>query len=257
MTRRPSQVIWYELMTTDVDAAARFYGEVMGWTVVDSGQADKDYRVWLMDAVGVGGLLPISPDGAAGGMKPIWLTYVDVADVDAAVVRSSAAGGGIYMPPTEIPGVGRMALITDPQGAAYYVMTPMGEAPTPPFAPERLGHGGWNELHTTDWEAALAYYADQLGWAEARRMDMGPLGTYLVFKSGDQDIGGMVNSLGFAKPTWLCYFNVEDIEAARDRVVAAGGTIAMQPHEVPTGQWMLHGRDPQGALFGLLTRPKG
>jgi len=249
-----SRFIWYELMTTDADAAGRFYEGVLGWKVVPSGQPGMDYRRITRDGVGVGGLMELPPGALESGMRPGFVGYVSVGDVDACVARISAAGGGVHMPGTDIPGVGRFAFVADPQGASFYVMTPIGEeGSATSFAPGRPGHGGWHELHTSDWKAAFDFYATHFGWAEVDAMDMGPLGTYLRFHTGSGDaIGGIMNEADAERPHWLYYLNVDDIDAAGARVGAGGGEIATPPHAVPTGDWILQGLDPQGARFALV-----
>lgn len=248
-----SQFIWYELITVDPDAAADFYGAVVGWRATDSGQAGMDYRILTMNDVGVGGLLPMPPDAAASGLQPGWVGYVSVADVDASVAGIIAAGGRPCMPATDIPGVGRMAMVTDPQGAAFYVMTPMGDGPATSFAPGKPGHGGWHELHTSDSEAAWAFYSAQFGWKVVDAMDMGPMGSYLRFNIGSgTPVGGMFNDAGTDRPHWLYYFNVDDIDAAHSRVRANGGQEVGEPHAVPTGDWIVQARDPQGTAFALV-----
>lgn len=252
MPNKPSHFIWYELMTADIDAAAKFYGAVVGWSVQSSGQPGVDYRQWSFGDETVGGLMKIPDEAAANGMRPIWLGYVDVRDVDDSVEKITQAGGTVYMPSTDIPGVGKIAMVTDPQGAAFYVMAPIGEGPSRSFAPGRPGHGGWHELHTGDWRAALDFYKTELGWKQSEAMDMGPMGTYLLFNAGGDAIGGMMNDPAFKRPMWLYYFNVDDIEAARARVQAAGGSVLNGPHEVPGGSWVIQAQDPQGAKFALV-----
>jgi predicted enzyme related to lactoylglutathione lyase len=248
-----SHFIWYELLTSDPDAAATFYATVLGWTGSDSGQAAMDYRIFRMHGVGVAGLMALPPGAATAGMRPGWLGYVSVADVDQSVAAFAAAGGAVHMPAMDVPGVGRMAMVADPQGATLYVMTPTGDGPSTSFAPGRPGHGGWHELHTTDWEAALAFYAAQFGWRRVRAMDMGPMGTYLLFNAGSGDqIGGMMNDPAASRPYWLYCFNVDDIDAASRRVTTGGGAVQMGPHQVPTGDWIIRAQDPQGAVFVLV-----
>lgn len=252
----PSTFIWYELLTSGPDAAARFYGAVLGWTTSDSGQKSMDYRYLSMDGVAVGGLMALPAGAAASGMRPGWLGYVSVADVDKSVASIVAAGGAEHMPAMDISGVGRIAMVADPQGAALYVMTPIGEGPATSFAPGKPGHGGWHELHTKDWEAALAFYGTQFGWRKVHAMDMGPMGTYLQFNFGSGDrVGGMMNDAKAPRPYWLYCFNVDDIDAAHKRVTANGGEALMDPHLVPTGDWIIQARDPQGAMF-VLVGPK-
>jgi predicted enzyme related to lactoylglutathione lyase len=247
---KPSGFIWYELLTNDVDAAARFYGDVVGWGSRDSGTPGMDYRMWSIDGEMIGGLMAIP--APAKGMPPMWAGYLNVEDVDASVARIKAAGGATMMPPTDIPGVGRIAMVADPQGASFYVMTPIGEGMSTSFAPGRRGHAQWNELHTTDWEAALAFYAREFGWSKSSIFDMGAMGSYLLLNNGGAPIGGMFNSPA-PKPMWLPYFNVEGVDAAKARVEAAGGKIDIGPVQVPDQTWIIQGRDPQGAIFALVS----
>jgi uncharacterized protein len=248
-----SQFIWYELLTSDADAAARYYGAVLGWTARDSGQVGMDYRILSAGGTGVAGLMTIPPPAAAAGMRPAWLGYVSVANVEQSVARIVAAGGALHMPAMEVPGVGRFAMVADPQGASLYVMTPVGAGASTSFAPGQPGHGGWHELHARDWKAALAFYGAEFGWDTVHAMDMGPLGTYLQFNYGSGAmVGGMYDDGAAPRPFWLFYFNVDDIDAASQRVVSNGGTALMDPHQVPTGDWIIQGRDPQGAMFALV-----
>jgi hypothetical protein len=252
MSDKTSHFIWYELMTTDPGAAGKFYGEVVGWSVGDSGQTDKTYQQWGIGGQTVGGLMAIPAEAGEHGMRPMWAGYLNVANVDESLVGIKAAGGAVHMPGTDIPGVGRFAMVSDPQGAIFYVMTPIGETPSPSFMPGRPGHGGWNELHTTDWSAALGFYSEQFGFAKSDEMDMGAMGTYLLFNTGGAPVGGMMNSRNFPRAMWLYYFNVDESSAAKRRVEAAGGTVMNGPHQVPTGNWIIEARDPQGAMFALV-----
>jgi predicted enzyme related to lactoylglutathione lyase len=252
-----STFIWYELLTSDPDAAAKFYGAVLGWVAKDSGQAGMDYRFLDMNGVSVGGLMALPADAAAAGMPPTWLGYVSVPDVDQSVARIVAAGGAVHMPPMDIAGIGRIAMIADPQGATLYVMAPLGTGAATSYAPRKPGHGGWHELHAKDWPAALAFYGQQFGWRKSATLDMGPMGTYLQFDFGSGDMaGGMMSDPQAVRPYWLYVFNVADIMVAAARIAANGGTVLMEPHQVPDGQWVVRARDPQGAVFALVG-PRG
>ena len=256
MATRPSSFIWYELMTRDVDAAIRFYSAVIGWTAQDSGTPGMDYRQWTIGGEMIGGLMAIPEEAAANGMRPTWLGYLDVADVDGCIAGLTAAGGSVHMPPTDIAGVGRMAMVADPQGAMFYVMAPNGVGPSRSFAPGETGHGGWHELATTDWEAALGFYSTQFGWAKSGAMDMGPMGTYLMFNTGGaavggEAVGGMMNRDG-QRPAWTYYFNVDDIDGAKLRLENEGGAVLHGPVEVPGGSWIIQANDPQGAVFAVV-----
>src|SRR5690625_4135614 len=121
--------IWFELLTSDPDAAQAFYGNVVGWTIEASGMPDMDYRILHAGNGQTGGLMKM-PAGMEPG--PTWLGYIGVDDVDESANAIANAGGAIHMPPTSLPGVGRMAMVTDPQGAAFYVMR--GDSPEPSTA---------------------------------------------------------------------------------------------------------------------------
>ena len=251
MSGQASGFIWYELAANDLAAAEAFYTRVVGWTVAPSGQPGMDYRIWSAAGRGVGGLM-----AGAEGMPRGWYGYVRVDDVDACVGRAVAAGGVACMPATDIPGVGRIAMVADPQGAQLYVMAPQGEAP-PAVAPGTPGHGAWHELHTSDPSAALGFYGAVLGWGPMGEMDMGPMGTYRMFGAGESMIGGMMQSAALGRPMWLFYIAVEDIDAAMARVSGAGGAILHGPQEVPGGGWILQGRDPMGVAFALVGPRQG
>jgi len=245
-----SRFIWYELITQDLDAAIGFYSDVVGWKVLASETPGMDYRRITADGEGVGGMMK-APDG---GMPPAWFGYVNVADVDAQVAAFETAGGKVLWPANDLPEVGRMAMVADPQGAAIYVMAPTGEGESKAFS-SGMGHCGWNEYHAKDWEKAFDFYAGRFGWVKDVAMDMGPAGTYQVFTSGGIQTGGMMNN-PLPQQAWLFYFNVGDIDAAVGRVAAGGGAILVPPMEVPGGMWAVTARDPQGAMFGLLgSRP--
>ena len=252
MTKTPGRFIWYELLTTDPKAAAKFYGDVIGWSVNAIGGPHGGYHQWAMAGEGVGGMMAIPAPTAADSMRPCWLGYINTPDVDECAAAIKAAGGSVHMEPFDIPGIGRSAMVGDPQGAMFYVMAPIGEGESKVFSPGVLGHGGWHELHAADGAKAYDFYEAQFGWSKSAEFDMGPMGVYQLFNAGAGDLGGVMTSPNFPRPAWLYYFNVEDINAAKARVEAAGGTVVEGPHQVPTGQWMFQATDPQGALFALL-----
>jgi predicted enzyme related to lactoylglutathione lyase len=117
----------------------------------------------------------------------------------------------------------------------------------------RCERRGWHELHTTDWQAALAFYGAQFGWRKVQTLDMGPMGSYLQFNYGSGEmVGGLMNDVAAARPYWLYCFNVDDIDAAHRRLIASGGAALSEVHQVPTGDWIVRARDPQGADFVLV-----
>jgi predicted enzyme related to lactoylglutathione lyase len=244
--------VWYDQMSHDMNASAAFYKAVLGWSLVANAMNDSPYTVLSTGETTVGGLMPIPEDSARLGVKPAWMGYIGVDDVDAYAAKVKAAGGAIHRPPTDIPNVGRFAVASDPTGAGFILFKGQGAAP-PAHDDSKLGHIGWRELHAGDREAAFAFYARLFGWTKGQPFDMGPMGIYQLFDIEGQSAGGiMTKTAQTPVPHWLFYFNVEAADAAVARVNANGGKVLNGPHQVPTGQWALQALDSQGAVFGLL-----
>lgn len=266
MSNPHGSFIWYELMTPDAAAAARFYGAVVGWQIAEEPVAPPgamDYRmIGRSDGGHAGGVLRLSPDMQAQGAQPLWVAYLSVPDVDLAVAALTADGAQLLMPKTTLP-VGDIAMLADPMGAVFYVMRPVPPASQPDavsdvFHPSQPQHVRWNELQTADVPRALAFYARHFGFAFNDRMPMGPvMGDYHFIDHGAQRVGGLMKTADPAQPGgWTFYFGVPSASAARRAIVDHGGTIRMDLHEVPGGDWVVVATDPQGAAFGIVG-PKG
>ena len=243
--------IWYELMTTDPDAAQAFYADVFGWSIAASTMPGTgDYRfVMAPDGGGVAGIATLS-DSAS--MTPGWLGYIGVGDVDATAEKVKQLGGGVLMEPQDIPGVGRFALLADPQGLPFYVMRGDSPEASKAFDFTALGHCSWHELATTDADAAVAFYGALFGWTNPESMSMGEMGDYRFVDHAGTRIGGMMTVGGGMPARWSYYFRVPSVGAAKERAIAAGGMVVMGPHEVPGGDHVILGVDPQGAGFALV-----
>ncbi len=249
MTGTHGKFIWYELLTSDPVAAAGFYAQVIGWTA--SAPAEHGgYGHFAADGEQVAGLMAL-PNGAP--MPAGWLGYICVDDVDATLAAITDTGGSVHMPANEIQGTGRISMVADPQGGVFYVMTPKGVGTSTSFSMELPGRCSWNELSTTDQSGALAFYQRLFGWTQGDAMDMGALGQYRFINRADGGIGAVTPCpLGGPPTVWTYYFRVPDIDAAVARVTAAGGSIADGPSEVPGGDHIIIGTDPQGASFALV-----
>ncbi len=243
--------VWYELMTTDTAAAEKFYNNVVGWNSAPFDGSPTPYTVFKRSGdVQVAGLMK-RPDGM--NMPPFWSMYVAVPKLEEAVARIKRLGGSELSGLIEVPTVGRMQMMKDPQGAAFYIIQPAPREERPETAPE-VGEGSWHELMTTDAEAAMKFYTEVFGWQPSDVMDMGPMGKYYMFNRPIGMIGGMMNKppeMAQVPPYWGIYFRVSDINAAVERVKANGGQILNGPMEVPGGDWIVNATDPQGAMFSL------
>ena len=241
---------WYELMTSDPTAAGKFYSGVVGWTTQEMPTDDggTPYTVFNLGGVGIAGMLTMT--GHTG-----WIGYIAVDDVDAHDEKIVEAGGKLWKPATDIPGVLRFAVMSDPQGAAFVVFTPDPAMPSPerPASPT-AGTIGWHELSTTDLDAGFDFYHTLFGWTKLTDMDMGAMGPYRIFDEGDHkemgDGGMMKKGDHMPVSAWTFYINVDSTGAAAERVKAGGGTVIHGPAQVPGG-WIIMGKDPQGAMFAL------
>jgi hypothetical protein len=252
----PSNFVWYELMTTDLDAATAFYKTVVDWDSESSDTPQMRYTIVKAGDKPVAGLMTIPDHAAKMGARPAWTGYIHVDNVDTATESVKKAGGAVHREPADIPAVGRFSVVADPQGATFVLFKPQGEGqpPAPPMTP---GHVGWHELYAAEWKSAFDFYAGQFGWTKTDAMDMGEMGTYQLFATGagGDAIGGMFNKpADVPAPFWLFYFNVGDIDAAAQRVTGNGGKVLMGPMEVPGGGWVSQATDPQGAMFALVGR---
>jgi uncharacterized protein len=253
--KEPSDFSWYELHTPDSTVAERFYRGVLGWGAQDAGMTDRRYTMVTADGMPIGGLLEKPAKSFTNGAKPTWVGYIGVNNVDEYAARVQEAGGIIHRAVEDIPGVGRFAVVADPQGAIFVLFQPADSTQQPPSQkPGTLGTVAWHDLAAINWPSAFAFYADLFGWSKATTVDMGPAGVYQLFAAGSEPIGGMMNRMDPAQsPGWLFYFNVEDIHAAVARTKEHGGTVVHGPSEVPGGQQIAHCLDPQGAIFGICT----
>ena len=250
--------VWYELMTSDAKAAEAFYRDVVGWGAQAAPMAvpGMEYTLLIAGTTRAAGLMSIPAEAAAMGARPGWLGYVGVEDVDAAAAQVRDLGGAVHKEPTDIPGVGRFAVVADPQGAAFAMFK--WQAPASdmaPPAPDAIGHAGWRELFAADLEPAFDFYAKMFGWTKADAIPMGDMGVYQLFAHDGVPIGGMMTKPAQApRPYWNYYFNVDSVAAAVERAKRGGAEIMVAPTQVPGGSWIMQGRDPQQALFALVSK---
>ena len=253
MSSIQGKFVWYDVMTSDTKAAEAFYRKAIGWDTNDSGMADRSYTILSMGPARVGGLMPIPDEVRAMGARPMWTGYIAVDNVDDWAQRVAAAGGAVRAPPEDIPGVGRFAVVVDPDGAVFILFRGAGDETPTPAAPGTPGHIGWHELHAADGERAFAFYSGLFGWTQAEAMDMGAMGVYRIFATGGAPVGGMMTKAAeMPMASWLYYFNVDAIDAAMARVKDAGGKVINGPMEVPGGSWIAQCIDPQGAMFAMV-----
>jgi uncharacterized protein len=247
-----SRFVWHDMMTTDLPRSLEFYTTLFGWErkPFDMGPAGT-YDMLYAGEIGIGGMVPLAGEEAQG-VPPHWIGYISVPDVDAACAKADAMGGKTRVPPTDIPNVGRFAVVEDSTGAVFspfHSTTP--EQPWPANAP--VGTFGWDELMTTDAEKAAEFYVGLTGWTIAK-MDMGEMGVYHMFKRGEENAGGMMQ-MGEDHPApgsyWMPYVVVESVDASAARATELGATLVVPPTDIQDWGRFTIAIDPVGAAFGL------
>lgn len=253
---------WYELTTSrgNLKPTESFYSRIFSWSFQDSGMEGFDYHLAQSDGDMVAGLMEMPEDNF--GKLPLWLTYFSVHDADAFVVDAMALGATLCREPDDVPGTGRFAVLTDPQGAAFGILQPdMSNMSEVDIAKAERGEGAfhstkpgccnWNELTSTDPDASFAFYSRLLGWTKGKAVDMDKMGTYQLFQHDGTDIGGMMGLGDAPTSNWLPYFGVHNVSGVIDAIKAAGGSIHQGPLKVPGGNYIAVARDPQGTWFAM------
>ena len=244
--------VWFELMTSDMKAAETFYTAVVGWTVKPGSNAGVPYDELIRPdgQQTVGGVMTLPQDAP---MPPCWSMYFGVPTLEEAAAHITGAGGRACSGIIDIPNVGRVQVMADPQGAMFNIFEPQPGAPEMPETMPTLGDVSWLELMTADAPAAMAFYRTMFGWREEPAFDMGAMGTYYMF--GRQwPLGGMMSKnaeMAELPNSWGLYFHVPDVDAATEVVKANGGQILNGPMDVPGGDRIVNCLDPQGAAFYL------
>jgi predicted enzyme related to lactoylglutathione lyase len=247
----PGTPCWVELGgTPDIEASARYYGELLGWEVPEQPNSAElgGYRRAQLNGKDVAGVSPKMQDD----QPCFWATYISVADADETLGKVRDAGGGVIVEPMDVVGLGKMAVFTDPTGAVCGIWEPGT------FAGAQLvnedGSFGWNELGTRDVPAAREFYGQVFGWT-VEEQEMPGMGTYNIWKDGEHTRAGMMDITGMAPDeapsSWLVYFTVPDADAAAETTKAAGGQLVNGPVDIPVGRLAVL-TDPQGAFFAVM-----
>jgi len=243
--------IWQELMTDDTAGAAEFYAKVVGWQVQAPTHPNGDYRVFATGRRPVGGVMSLPDYAREAGARAHWLPYIGADDVDGLVARIEPLGGKVLRAASDVPDVGRYAVLADPQGAAFGVYRPE-RSPAASAARSAPGEFAWQELATTDFEAAFHFYSGLFGWQSLQRMDMGPAGTYLIFGRDGVRQGGIYKlSAQMPAPYWLSYISVADVDAAAAQARELSARIINGPMDVPDGGRIAQLLDRSGVLFAI------
>jgi len=251
MGTTPSRFIRHDLMCTDVPAGVRFYSALFGWTTTEiKFMGSTIVRLLSGDRV-QGAIIPFDK---SLGFPSHWVPYIYVASVDDCCKRVGELAGQVCMGASQIP-PGTFALVNDPQKAMFSPFTPITGAPAEPPPPPGIGMFCWDELLTTDVDAAKQFYASLFGWG-SNEMEMGPAGSYTLFTHDASPVAGCMKIPDGApqQSRWVSYVVAEDADATAARTQELGGTVAVPPQDIPDVGRFAVLSDPTGGLFGILRR---
>ncbi len=247
---RVGEVVWRELICPDVSQARLFYGELFGWTFVETtstteptpgNQVPVAYTMIKTGDATIGGMLKL-PEPAP---PPHWMSYVSVADVDDTFAKVASAGGELIHGPVDVE-AGRFVIFKDPTGAPITAFrSKKGDAPV--SHPPPLHSFCWETLSSSDPDRAVAFYSAVFGW---KKMEV-PEGDALVLGTGKSMVCDVQKTQGVAPSRFVTHVLVADLEATRDRLLRLGGKVLMLEVPVPGFGKLAVVTDPFGVEFSL------
>ena len=238
----PGTFCWIELHTSDGVGAKKFYLDLFGWTPneIPMGEGPA-YVIGKIDGRDAAAMMEEKevPTG--------WLSYVCVDSVDDAAAKVQELGGKLAMPPFDVFDLGRMVVVSDPEGAHFALWQPKSHI----GVKVKNEHGSlcWNELQTRQRDKAKEFYTKLFGWTTKDSPE------YIEIHAGGQGIGGLMTmqpQVPAEVPAhWLPYFWVNDVDGAVQKASGSGGTTLVPPMDIfNVGRFAVI-RDPQGAVFAV------
>ena len=242
---------WADFGAGDPAKAAEFYGSLFGWDVQDMGPDAGGYKMCLLRGKAVAGLGPKEDPG-----PPRWTTYVTVDSADDAAAKVKANGGQVIAEPMDVFDAGRMAVVADPAGAVFSVWQANQH-----IGSQLVNEPGamcWNELVSTDVDAALQFYPAVFGWNYETHKGDGM--EYTEWRVGKRSVGGLMAKPAAMPPQvpshWAVYFAVHDCDATIKEVAELGGRQMTPAMDIPQGRFAFV-TDPEGGAFGVIALAGG
>jgi uncharacterized protein len=253
-THAPGSPCWFELSTSDQNAAKAFYSQLFGWTISDNPMGpDMVYTIFQLNGRDAAACCTLQPEQAAHGVPPNWAVYIAVENADATAAKVTSAGGAVIMAPFDVMDLGRMAVFSDPAGAAFCVWQPGLNKGTGVVG--EMSTIGWIELSTTDVPGAAKFYGDVFGWtvSNGKGSAAGPE-DYAHIENAGAMIGGIPPASmrdPNTPPNWMVYVEVPDAAATTDKAKALGANVVVGPMDIGENGTISVFSDPQGAYFAV------
>ncbi|HEX6653721.1 MAG TPA: VOC family protein [Thermoleophilaceae bacterium] len=265
----PGVPCWIDTSQPDPKAAVDFYGPLFGWEFEDVMPPDApgEYFIGRIRGLDVGAVGSI-PEGAP--QMAVWNTYIWVDSADDTAAKVKEAGGSVMMEPFDVMGAGRMAALTDPEGAVFLVWEAKDHKGSQIV--NEHGSNNFNNLNTRDLESAKAFYGSVFGW-KTLDLDRGAVmwalpgyGDHLEELSpglrkgmeemgaprGFEDVVAGINLISDDQPDtpahWGLTFAVDDADEIASKAEELGGKVVMPPFDAPWVRMAVIA-DPQGATF--------
>lgn len=248
---------WIELATPDAKKVKNYYCSIFGWEAQEilptEGQM-MGYTNFTLDGRKVAGMFEMPDEIKNQGMPSAWTNYVAVDDVVEVAGRVESLGGKFIFPATQASDSGWMSIVQDPEGAVFGLWQ-AGKH----FGAEWANDNGylcWNELNVRKISNVKKFYEELLGW----QLDTGPApdgeGEYTAILNNGRMNGGALEiqeSWGDVPPHWIIYISVPDCDASAAKSKELGGTVPVEPFDIPNVGRMAVLQDPNGAVFSIIT----
>jgi predicted enzyme related to lactoylglutathione lyase len=248
----PGRFVWRDLLTKDVAAARRFYGELFGWRFENTKRGDRPYVLARSGSMPIAGIVDISDMAEAGSQ---WLSFLSVADVDKSVALVQAERGKVLIEPRDLP-LARVAIVTDPQGAPIGLAKFRRGVPEPD--PSKLSQNEffWQEYLARDAAQALAFYKRLAGYESVLQESKLEVDYHVLRTTrGRAGLFQLPPKSVDVQPNWLPYLLVSDPAAAAGRVAALGGTVVLPAAPERRNGTLVVISDPSGAVVALQKYP--
>ncbi len=246
--RLVGKFVWHDLLTNDLKSTSLFYEGLFGWSFSDTASKEKQVKTISRNGVPIANAIYLDPQNRKASESQ-WLSYISVEDVDSALMVSKKNNGTIYKQPKDLPNRGRVAIVKDPEGALFAILTTSGG--DPPDQGFIQNHWMGSELWSTNPDASLTFYRLLVGY-EQRLVDVGAGTKYRFLIKNGKTRGGIVKiPWDDIKPNWLPYIAVEDVMAIVAKAEKLGGKVLVEPDKKVREGLLAIIADPSGAVFAV------